>query len=174
MKQQEKERQAIIDSLIGSICINKANLEHISETGKINGSLYLEISRVMRELSGLRKPIESEMVYTGKGPNPHDMCDILNYEPIGQADEELVQKILNCIESKKWKSLYHQQDMLHSNDFNLVATEIAKLLPSSRSQENGVNDSFRANRFIQAMINNGFKLSSEDQIKIEQLYISVI
>lgn len=37
--------------LISTIKINKANLEHIAETGKINGNLLIEIERVMREFS---------------------------------------------------------------------------------------------------------------------------
>ena len=37
-----------IKDLITSIQINKANFEYIVKTGKINGSLWLEIERVMK------------------------------------------------------------------------------------------------------------------------------
>jgi len=57
MTQQEQEK---IDSLIASFHVDAANLEHISETGKINGTLYLEIKRVMNEFSELRKSSEPE------------------------------------------------------------------------------------------------------------------
>ncbi len=38
-----------MEQLINTITINKANLEHIAKTGKINGSLLAEIKRVMNE-----------------------------------------------------------------------------------------------------------------------------
>lgn len=40
-----------IDELISSININKANLEHIMESGKINGELYVEIKRIINEFT---------------------------------------------------------------------------------------------------------------------------
>lgn len=36
--------------LINSIIINKANLEHIAETGIISGTLLKEIERVLKEI----------------------------------------------------------------------------------------------------------------------------
>lgn len=38
--------------LIATIKVDKANIEHIAKTGKINGSLLLEIERVMKEYAG--------------------------------------------------------------------------------------------------------------------------
>lgn len=39
--------------LIKSIKICKANLDHISETGRINGTLLIEIERVMEEYKNM-------------------------------------------------------------------------------------------------------------------------
>ena len=70
-------------------------------------------------LTELRKPIEPE--------------------PIGRTDEELVQKITDIIESNSWDKINTDLDRQLDFDIDSIATEIAKLLPSSRSQENDVN-----------------------------------
>jgi len=38
------------DELINSIIVNPANFDHISKTGKINGTLYTELKRVIKEV----------------------------------------------------------------------------------------------------------------------------
>lgn len=44
-----KDRDKACNSLIESIKIDKANLYHIADSGKINGTLYMEIRRIMEE-----------------------------------------------------------------------------------------------------------------------------
>lgn len=45
----ETEEKELIIELINSIRVNNANLDYISKTGIVNGSLWLEIERILKK-----------------------------------------------------------------------------------------------------------------------------
>ena len=197
MTQTEKEKQAIAKIIKDVITVTKGHFDESTLAYKATESIFsvirkqsepieqmerergITITKVPESITPIGAPITAE--YSGSICNqseyngrplymiPDDMkpgvlmCN--QSESIGQTDEDLIYSIFEQIDSHKWVS---------TNKGMLLATEIASLLPSSRCQEIDVNNSFKANRFIQALMDNGFKLSSEDQIKIEKLYVSVI
>lgn len=89
--------------------------------------------------------------------------------------EDLVEEIKKCIESKKWRSMYHQRDMLDESDFHHVAKEIANLASFNQNAEiNEAQDTeYRANRFIQALMDDDIVLDSVMQKKIGMIYMRV-
>lgn len=51
-----------IEQLISTIKVDNANLDYIKSTGKVNGSLYLEIKRVMTEYNQQQEVRIKELV----------------------------------------------------------------------------------------------------------------
>lgn len=135
-KQQRKELQAICNCLLK----NRPFIESAYD--------------ILAALSELRKPSEASVSNFKESMQKRDRdfresqkngvkhsLELIGSEPsepIGQTDEEMVQKLLNIMDENsdcdETDSLY-----LIGGQYESVAKEIAKLLSSSRSQENDVN-----------------------------------
>jgi len=65
-----------LDDYIESIVIDKSNLQHIAETGKINGSLLVEIKRVC--ISAQELALKNAAHNVGYRPESNITKDILD------------------------------------------------------------------------------------------------
>lgn len=146
----EQERKAIKEAL--------TNFKKF--TGEVLTDRLIEqmIEKVQNGISELRKPSESETkrceyeLYVEKyfGLNPNNtaegtvintdfgaLCNLLAMfeSETGRTDEELVKDILHILNEKAFGDVFYRSIIAWVN-FEEVATEIAKLLPSYRSQQN--------------------------------------
>ena len=145
---QQEEKQAIIDILDFEL-FPKFNT-YGDKT--YDGDFNLIADKILTELSELRKPSEEnrarimELLWVfscDSTTDPKEIteeiiraaqnCEPEPSEPIGRTDEDLVNKITDILLKN------HHGAGFTIPDFKATGFEIAKLLPSSRSGENGVN-----------------------------------
>ena len=150
MTQQEQERQAITEACGEYVHRNSddGNYAALERSFKTGAEFALSELRKPIEYENSGKPIVVE-VFADNGEHSHwSLIDSKTgdtiweeSEPIGRTDEELVEQIV-CImnqDAKKILEFGETKLVLYSDMFYATSSVIAKLIPSSISQENNVN-----------------------------------
>lgn len=138
-----------------------------------------EFYRVHECIGELEKDLKSNIRLSAYIQILENYVDSLESKPsepetyVGEASEELIKDIEGVIDSRKWRSLYHNRYMLHSDDFKSVATEIAVLMQNRENQE----ESRKIAELLQAAkdaLSTFFSIGCTEEAEIVQALIKAI